>query len=251
MFETIAKQGGRGGPQWLSSHPDPGNRTAYIVEEASMLRVAPVANDAGFQEARARLAGMAPAPTSAEAARRGSGGGSPAPPVGTLGQPVPPPSTEYRTLKGGQLFQVSIPQNWQPVSSNNLVKLVPQNALGDVNGRTIFTHGVQIGVSRMEVADLSQANDTLLRALAQSNPQLQRRSESRRVQLDRRTAILTPLVTPSPTTGSAEQITLVTTMLADGSAFYVVCVVPDAEAAAYHQAFTRVLQSIRLNDVSR
>jgi predicted Zn-dependent protease len=30
MFETIAKESkssGGGGPQWMSSHPDPGNRT--------------------------------------------------------------------------------------------------------------------------------------------------------------------------------------------------------------------------------
>ena len=30
MFETIQKQGGSGGPEWLSSHPNPGNRTQYI-----------------------------------------------------------------------------------------------------------------------------------------------------------------------------------------------------------------------------
>src|SRR5215475_5441491 len=30
MFRTIQEQGGPGGPEWLSSHPDPGNRYAYI-----------------------------------------------------------------------------------------------------------------------------------------------------------------------------------------------------------------------------
>src|SRR5262245_1167697 len=35
MFETIAKESqGSGGPQWLSSHPNPGNRTQYISQEA-------------------------------------------------------------------------------------------------------------------------------------------------------------------------------------------------------------------------
>jgi beta-barrel assembly-enhancing protease len=248
MFETIAKQGGRGGPQWLSSHPDPGNRTAYIQKEASTLRVASAAPDAaGFQQARARLAGMSPAPTGEEAARRAAAG-APAPSVGTLGQPVPAPAAQYRTLKGGQLFEVSAPQNWQPVSSNNSVRLVPQNAMGEVNGQSVFTHGVQIGISRMEAQDLAQANDTLLRALAPSNRQLQRRGESRNVRLDQRSAILTPLLAPLPTAAGAEHVTLVTTMLADGSLFYVVCVVPEQEAAAYNDAFSRVLQSIRLKD---
>ena len=37
MFETIereSKSSGGGGPQWLSSHPNPGNRTEYINKEA-------------------------------------------------------------------------------------------------------------------------------------------------------------------------------------------------------------------------
>src|SRR5690606_34383883 len=41
MFETIQSRG-RGGapPEWLSSHPDPGNRSRYIAEEASRLQIA-------------------------------------------------------------------------------------------------------------------------------------------------------------------------------------------------------------------
>src|SRR6187549_543718 len=39
MFKTIEKQGGAGGPQWLSDHPNPGNRVDYITKEAQMLRV--------------------------------------------------------------------------------------------------------------------------------------------------------------------------------------------------------------------
>src|SRR5919205_3189956 len=41
MFRTIAQQGGSGGPEWLSSHPNPGNRYQYIMQEAAMLRVEP------------------------------------------------------------------------------------------------------------------------------------------------------------------------------------------------------------------
>ncbi|HEX2461486.1 MAG TPA: M48 family metallopeptidase, partial [Vicinamibacterales bacterium] len=31
MFQTIQGEGGRSGPEWLSSHPDPGNRSAAIA----------------------------------------------------------------------------------------------------------------------------------------------------------------------------------------------------------------------------
>ena len=37
MFRTIAGEGGGRSPEWISSHPDPGNRFNYINQEASML----------------------------------------------------------------------------------------------------------------------------------------------------------------------------------------------------------------------
>src|SRR4029453_4788464 len=40
MFETIEKEGGSGGPEWLSSHPNPGNRQQRIAQEAGKLRIA-------------------------------------------------------------------------------------------------------------------------------------------------------------------------------------------------------------------
>ena len=39
MFQTIARRGGNGGPEWLSDHPNPANRSAAIHREAALLRV--------------------------------------------------------------------------------------------------------------------------------------------------------------------------------------------------------------------
>src|SRR5437667_347154 len=39
MFKTIEKQAGSGGPEWLSDHPNPGNRYEYITAEARQLHV--------------------------------------------------------------------------------------------------------------------------------------------------------------------------------------------------------------------
>ena len=44
MFQTIQQQGGGGGPEWLSDHPDPGNRYAAINREAASLTVSGTAN---------------------------------------------------------------------------------------------------------------------------------------------------------------------------------------------------------------
>ena len=51
MFKTIEKQGGSGGPQWLSDHPDPGNRYEAITREAELLDVQnPVPRYPGLHE---------------------------------------------------------------------------------------------------------------------------------------------------------------------------------------------------------
>src|SRR5919106_4355159 len=39
MFQTIQSKGGGGGPEWLSSHPNPGNRERAITQEAAKLNV--------------------------------------------------------------------------------------------------------------------------------------------------------------------------------------------------------------------
>jgi predicted Zn-dependent protease len=71
MFRTIQRQGGSGGPEWLSDHPDPGNRYTAINREAASLTVGGAATTGpAFESVRARLAHMPPAPSAAQIARR-------------------------------------------------------------------------------------------------------------------------------------------------------------------------------------
>ena len=55
MFETIEKQAkGNTPPQWLSSHPNPGNRSQYIQQEAAKLTIAKRPDGSGFSRPRSR-----------------------------------------------------------------------------------------------------------------------------------------------------------------------------------------------------
>jgi predicted Zn-dependent protease len=70
MFRTIQQQGGNRGPEFLSDHPNPGNRYDAILREASSLRIAGAANTGpAFDSVRSRLAQMPPAPTTQQVAR--------------------------------------------------------------------------------------------------------------------------------------------------------------------------------------
>jgi Zn-dependent protease with chaperone function len=246
MFETIERESkGSSGPQWMSSHPNPGNRTAYITKEATALTIGSPADTSGFAPAKANFAALPPAKSMAEAARRGGSGGPPAS-VGTPGQPVPPPSAQFRDVDGG-IFRASVPNNWTGLSSSSSIKMVPQNGYGQLNGQTVFTHGIEFGVAKADSRDLRQATNTWLKAIAQGNPDLRLAGEQEVLKMSQRTALGTPLANPSPL-GGAEEITVYTTFLVDGNLFYYLTVVPEKEAAVYDPAFRQVGQSIRLTD---
>src|SRR3954465_11077812 len=77
MFKTIQKQGGSGGPQWLSDHPDPGNRSAYISREAQSLRVTnPIRSTREFAQVQAHLRQLPPAPSTEQATKNAARKGS-------------------------------------------------------------------------------------------------------------------------------------------------------------------------------
>jgi Zn-dependent protease with chaperone function len=76
IFRTLEQQGGSGGPQWLSDHPNPGNRFEYINREAEALRVAdPTHNTPDFIHIQALLRDLPRARSMQEIARSGQQGG--------------------------------------------------------------------------------------------------------------------------------------------------------------------------------
>ncbi len=129
MFQTIEKQGGSGGPQWLSDHPNPGNRVKYITEEAAKLRVEnPIRDTSAFEQVKAHLQRLPKAPTTEEATKSSGNGRAPGtgkPPSGN----VEPPSSRYTTYKEGDLFQVSVPSNWRELPGTNAVTFAPDGRL--------------------------------------------------------------------------------------------------------------------------
>jgi hypothetical protein len=256
MFRTIEKQGGSNGPEWLSDHPNPGNRSEYIEQEAESLRVSnPVDDRAQFERVKGHLASLPPAPSSEEAARSASrgasggagGNGSNAGYGGTLGR-VQPPSSRFRDYTEGNLFRISVPANWRELPASGAVTFAPDGAFGQVQGQSVFTHGVEVGVVRNADGDLGRATQGFIRSLRQSNPRLAANSDTLATIVSGRRALETRLNNVSDATNRPEVIDLVTTRLQDGSLFYVLAVAPESDAGNYQPTFQQVVRSIRLND---
>jgi Zn-dependent protease with chaperone function len=263
MFQKIQAQGGGGGPEWLSSHPNPGNRYQYIMQEASMLRVEPGAgrsDTAQFRSVKERLRGYPRARTMEEIARSGQrypnqGGGQQYPNDGgnypndnggtyARGERVAYPSTRYQTQRTN-LFNVSVPSNWRQVGGDqSSVSYAPEGAYGSQG----ITHGVMFSVVQTQSNDLQNASRDVVNSLVQGeNNYLRQANNFTRTTLGGRSALATTLTGRSPLTGRTERVTIVTTQVGNGQVFYMAAVSPQDEYGTYQQAFNNILRSLQLN----
>jgi beta-barrel assembly-enhancing protease len=253
MFKTIEQTNGAGGPQWLSDHPNPGNRYEYITQEAKALHVEhPVRDTREFDQVRAHLTRLPAAPTTEDAtknaAARAPAGGRPgAPPSGR----IEPPSSRYSTYDEGGLFRVSVPSNWRELQSQSSVTFAPEGAYGQANGSNVFTHGVEIGVARNETHDVQTATDELIQSLAQGNPRMRRQGDYRRTSVGSRSGLTTTLSNVSEATGEPETVQIFSALMRDGNLLYAIAVAPSDQFGGYQTVFQRIAGSIQLTDARR
>jgi predicted Zn-dependent protease len=262
MFRTIEQQsGGQGGPEWLSGHPNPGNRYEAILKESATLRIQGRApSEAEFQSAQSRLRGMQPAYTAEQIARaRQNGGRLPGAggdnrdnvPTRAKNGQVEPPSGQFQPVTLGNFLRAHVPSNWRQNSGNeDSVTFAPEAAFyRGQNGSTGFTHGLQLGVIQSQSANLQDTADALVQNLQRGNPQIQRQSNRYvRESIGGRTSLTVTLRNVSEVTGGAEIVTVSTVPLRDGNALYLIAVAPQEEMNRYQQTFRQMKQSLQIND---
>jgi len=252
MFKTIEAEGGASGPEWLSSHPNPGNRYEAINREAGTLRVQGNANTGQFQEVQARLRSMPPAYT-AEQIAKGQGKSGPPQSSTTPARTsvnVPAPSSQYRSSSPFPFLRMNLPSNWSEVSGGDTgITYAPEGGYREADGKLEgVTHGFQVGVTSKGSGNLQRDTDQLVSAFAQSNPQLRRQEGYSRETIGGRNGVRTTLTNQSDITGQPETISLATTQLNDGRVLFLVGVAPQRDAGTYNNVFKRVRQSLQLSD---
>lgn len=251
MFQTIAgESGGQRAPEWISSHPDPGNRYNYINQEANMLRVSsnPIKITQGFQRAQNYLRSLPRAKTMAEIEKGAqSGSQQPSPTAnGRYTRNVPNPTSGRNYTNSG--LSVNIPSNWRDFAEQdqNSVQLTfsPDGAYGDQG----ITHGALVGVQRGNGGNLQQEFDNYVKGIMQSNNYLQARSNYSRTTLNNRSGLAIVLSGRSPINGRNEIATIYGTQTNNGSLFYVITVVPEDQANTYQSTFRNLIRSVRLSE---
>lgn len=247
MFKTIEAQGGSGGPQWMSDHPNPGDRYTYINKEAQSLRVQNAVHDTGgFRSVQARLNQMSPAPSTEQATKNGGGSRNPGRAEGgRVTGNVARPASGFKSYNEGNLFKISVPSNWRELPGNNSVTFAPEGAYGTANEQSVFTHGAEVGLARNETHDLKTATDELVQSLAQANPRLRQASDYSRASVGSRDGLSITLSNVSEATGKEERVKLFTALMQDGTLFYMIGVAPSSEFGVYEPVLRKVASSIQ------
>ncbi len=242
MFRIIERTSGGGGPEWLSSHPNPGNRYETINQEARLLQVRnPIGDSNDFRRIQARLRDM-PRARSMQDISQGNQRYPSRQPTGRVSYP----SSRYRTYTGGNAFRIDVPENWRDLPSNNNITFAPEGAYGEVNGQFIFTHGAMVGVARVQSNDLQRATDDFIRSLGQGNPNLRQQSRYLRSTIDGQDGLTITMSNISDVTGREETIRVYTTMLGNGELFYIIGVAPRDDFGNYQRTFQTMANSVQL-----
>ncbi len=248
MFQTIAQQGGGRAPEWISSHPDPGNRFEKINREASMLNVDPnpIKMTRDFERIQSRLRGMPAARSMSQIEQDARSGRVPnANPTagGNYSRTVPYPSTTTRLYDGGDL-RFRVPTNWREFTGNGSLTFAPEGAYGDQG----ITHGLMIGAYRGNGSGLLSSSRNYVSELLQGNSYLSQRNNLTRTTVGGRQAYTATLAGPSPVTNRNEVVTLYTVQLRSGDVLTVAAVAPETDVYRYNVAFRNIINSIQVVD---
>jgi Zn-dependent protease with chaperone function len=263
FFKKLEQEsGGNNPPQFLSDHPNPGNREAAIQKEIQNWPSEQWRNDTpNFQAART-AATKVRAYTAQEIAERAKSGGgwnnqTPQRTSGSVssddrgGSIAPQPvsvSHNWRNLQGPG-FTIQYPDNWQSYGSQqSAITLAPT---GGVTQNAV-AYGAIIDAFQPQNARASL--DTKVRQLVssiqQTNAGLRMSGSSQPVTVNGVRGRSVELTGTSPVASNGKALTerdwLVAVPQADGSLLYIVFIAPDRDFSQLRPAFEQMLRTLRL-----
>src|SRR5204863_1357519 len=138
------------------------------------------------------------------------------------------------------------------------VTIVPEGGVVDQgNGEQSIVYGVIVNHydpfqggdnTRRRGGNLDQATSDLVNQIRQTNTYLRSASRGRRETIDGEPALSTVLSGTSPVTGEEERVTVYTRQTDDGHVVYALLIAPGRDYGVVGPAFSRMLQSFRVND---
>lgn len=258
FFETIQAKYGNGAAQFLSDHPNPGNRTEYVDQEISTLprRPHPITNTPEFRRIHKLVAGMH-AYTAKQVAsgvwKRQSPNQTVSTGIDQYDQQAPSSNVDLSPPPGWTTFQgdgftMQVPSTWRSLSGKSSTMIAPQGGIGMTStgqiGNLIYglltnTYTPQPGAST------DDAFTALLTQIGKQNPGMQAASVTT-LQVDGQTAQSANSVNPGANNGRGEHDWIVAIPGSGNALLYFVFVSPQSDYSSMEPTFEHILNSVQL-----
>lgn len=240
FFEKLEAKAGHQGAlvQFLSDHPNPGNRVAAMHDELQyMPRKSYVTDETGQFDRIKDLVRHLPEPAKV-----------PEPDAEGVRTPGEHPSQRL-TSYHGQSFTLEYPDNWQVYAGRKAdrVTIAPRDGVVRGAGDQVSVgYGLETSyfTPQGSRADLNRDTDALVQQFKQSNAGMRIGRETRSIQVSGQPALLTTLYSTSPYRGEQEVDVLVTVERPAGL-FYLIFIAPQSEFDQIQGTFEDVLRSVR------
>lgn len=242
FFEKLQAKAGRQGAlvQFLSDHPNPGNRVAAMHEELQyMPRKSYVTDETGQFSRIKGIVLHLPEP----AQLRDSGGEE-------VQAPADHPSRSFTTYRG-QTFSFDYPDNWQLYNGKrgDTVTIAPRDGIVRGSGGQVSVgYGLETSyfAPHENNVDLDRDTQALIRQFKDSNAGMHIGRETRSIQVGGQPALLTTLYSTSPYHSEQEVDALVTVARPQGL-FYLIFIAPRSAFDQIQGTFEDVLRSVRFD----
>ena len=251
FFEVIQGKYGEGGAQFLSDHPNPGNRVGYVNDEIESLppKAHYVKTSAEFTRIKKIAAGMKPytAKQIASGVWKKQGGNAAGPPVAPLARLTAAdwtPQGDWQTLQGDG-FTIQYPGTWKGASEGSSSLVAPP---GGVNADNAVGYGMLSGrFQPPKLGEMAMEMDQLVAELRKQNPNLKPGPGADVIVNQVRGRSLEATNTGAAG-GGTERDWIVALPEQGGTVRYVIFVAPDADFASLRPIYERMLRTLKLTN---
>jgi predicted Zn-dependent protease len=235
FFEKLEGEGGQRAPEFLSSHPSPGNRIEDVQREVRALPQRQYAEGltGDFSQAK-QLVARLPEPRIPQQAAAAPAGYTPSGPA------------SFRTLNAAR-FSLAYPGGWQVYGrpESPMVTLAPEQALvRNQFGGVDVGYGAIVSYYQPERGtSVSAATQELVQHIMTANPAMAIASQARAAQAGGVNGQVIGLRSRSPYGGN--EVDMLLTVPRPEGLFYMVFIAPEQHWGQVQGAFEQMVQSIR------